>query len=509
MLQLAKYGLLLCICFSNTSWAQYYNLPNNSSFNYSVEQKLARLDDSAHSAIQPYIPFFGRRYEFVPDSAITRIKHKWLSDVLFQRSFIDLKTDSGLFRLKINPIVNIEAGRDLAGNSSNNLYTNTRGIIGAGQIGQRFYFETMFAENQSVFPSYLETQVKQQLVVPGQGRWKNFKVNGFDYAFSSGFISMQINPHLNIQLGHGKQKIGYGYRSLLLSDNALAYPYARITQQWLKGRLQYTNIYAMFMNLVSASKTINPNAERLYQKKAASFHYLSFNPNKRINIGLFQSLIWQPGDSSNKQHLSWEYFNPVMFGSIPSLGLDNRNDINIGADLRLKLNSSLSLYFQALLDHRQRNNQKTAGYAFQTGLNYFAAFGIKGLHLQSEYTATHGDCYQSKDLTSQYTHYNQTIGYVPLEGSEFMGQASYRHKRWFMQTRIQQQQHIPDQVNKNTITLLSGFAGIIVNPAYNLQLSLGALVRKQKFATFSTGDNQTQYLFVTLRTSIYNFYYDY
>ena len=32
--------------------------------------------------------------------------------------------------------------------------------------------------------------------------------NGFDYAFASGFVSLQGAKNLNIQFGHGKQKIG-------------------------------------------------------------------------------------------------------------------------------------------------------------------------------------------------------------------------------------------------------------------------------------------------------------
>lgn len=60
---------------------------------------------------------------------------------------------------------------------------------------------------------------------------------------ASGYVSYSSNKHFNFQVGHGKHFVGDGYRSLLLSDNALNYPYARITSTF--GKLQYTNLYAV------------------------------------------------------------------------------------------------------------------------------------------------------------------------------------------------------------------------------------------------------------------------
>jgi hypothetical protein len=58
---------------------------------------------------------------------------------------------------------------------------------------------------------------------------------------------------------------------LLLSDNAFNYPFARFTQQWAKGRIQYNNIYAVLMNLVPAAVKQNTGAERLFQKNLTAF----------------------------------------------------------------------------------------------------------------------------------------------------------------------------------------------------------------------------------------------
>ena len=85
-------------------------------------------------------------------------------------------------------LLNLQAGRDFADSLRAGAYTNTRGFIGSGTIGDRFYFETLLAENQSVFPGCISDQTRISKVVPGQGGWKTFKKTGYDYAFSSGFF---------------------------------------------------------------------------------------------------------------------------------------------------------------------------------------------------------------------------------------------------------------------------------------------------------------------------------
>jgi hypothetical protein len=504
--------LFFCLHLSASVYAQYYNLPNDVLFNSRVEKQLSKRDSIIHSGMQPYVPFFDAAYTNSPDTNLSKKTGKWLKDVLFHKHFIDLSKPKEQFTLRIDPILNVEGGRDLSDTAGLNLYTNTRGIIGAGTIGSRFYFETMFAENQSVFPTYLANATASAQVVPGQGRWKNFKLRGYDYAFSSGCISFQARKNINVQVGHGKQKIGYGYRSLLLSDNSFNYPYLRVTQQWFKGKLQYTNIYAVLMNLVSASAVINPNAERLYQKKCASFQYLSFNPTKFLNLGLFQGLIWQAADSRNRQHLTWHYFNPLIYSNILNFGLDNQNNIVVGADARLKLSDRFNLYGQYMLDHFKETATETDRYGYQLGFRSVESFGLKGLSLQGEWNQVRSGSYTSPlamGSDQSYSHYGQTLAYTPLEGTELTGALNYQYKRFFLVGRLNYQQHLKGQTNQNTVQIMNGRAGFIINPAYNLQLSGGLLVRTQNFHNFKGLNSQTTYFYLSVRTSLYNLYYDF
>ena len=506
--------LIVFFLFSQSARSQFYNLPNDYSFSLLTERGLAAPDSSIHGGLKPYVHFFSDKYIHVPDThrVFKYITEDPALELIFYKHFLRVEPKKEKFKLRLDPLLNLELGKDYAGKAGGLLYSNTRGVIGSGYIGDKFYFETMFAENQSFFPGYLSANVQNALVVPGQGRWKTFKGSGYDYAFSSGFISIQPLKNLNIQLGHGKQKIGNGYRSLLLSDNSFNYPYARITQQWFKGRVQYTNIYAVFMNLVSASKVINPATERLFQKKAASFQYLSVNFTKKFNVGFFQGMIWQAGDDKNKQHLDLYYFNPIIYTNLINYGLNNKNNIVTGMDAKLKLTSKIALYGQLMLDKVKKDS---SGWGWQTGITCFDALGLKNLFLQVEYNSvTKGSYMNSSGSTTDqsYSHYNQTLAYTPGYGQEFVFIGDYKKKRFFTNVRYNYQT-VP--MNQGTIdyysyvSILNAKIGYVINPSYNLNICLGVLYRTQNFSIFNNLNNTTNYIYLGFKTSLYNLYYDF
>lgn len=515
-----RFGFLLffvsLILVPVSFFAQFYNLPNDYSFSLLTERQLAAKDSSIHSNVKPYIHFFSKKYEHVIDShkVFKYIHNDPALDLVFYKHFLRVEPKKENFKLRLDPVLNLEEGKDLSHLNHGNFYSNTRGVIASGYIGNKVYFESLVAETQSSFPLYLYNYVSSSLIVPGQGRWKSFKTNGFDYAFSSGMVSIQPLKNLNIQLGHGKQKIGNGYRSLLLSDNAFNYPYLRFTQQWFKGRVQYTNIYAVFMNLVPASKYINPNTERLFQKKAASFQYLSINLSKRINLGLFQGMIWQAGDDHNRQHLDWHYFNPVIYTNLLSYGLNNKNNIVTGVDAKVKLSNKINLYGQFMLD-KVKTDSARASWGYQAGINCFDAFGVKHLFLQAEYNNVKQGSYSnpSGSITDQsYYHYGQPIAFTPGNGQELILMMDYKFRRFFVNLRYYYQE-VPQSgalaKSISYVNITNAKIGYLINPSYNLNVCFGVLYRTQNFSIFNSLNTETNYIYLSLRTSLYNLYYDF
>lgn len=506
----------LLISLSLPLKAQFYNLPNDYFFNTFSQRELAKIDsEQIHSSIQPYIPFFNKKYEFVGDThrLFKYVKNDPLLEKVFSDHLIHIRSKTNAYEFKVDPLLNIELGRSYSDTTNyKNIYTNTRGFIASGSIGKTFYFETLFSENQSQFPYYISHFNNQTGVVPGQGRYKVFKTTGYDYAFSSGFISYQPIKRLNIQLGHGKQKIGNGYRSLLLSDNAFNYPYIRITSEWFKGRLQYTNIYSVLMNLETGGSKTPPHTEPLFQKKAASFQYLSFNASKRINIGLFQGMIWNAADSMNRQHLDWQYFNPVIFSNLGYYKLNNKNNIVIGANLNIKITNAISVYGQFMGDDFSNTLALGNAFGYQAGAKYFNAFTLKNLMLQIEYNDVKEGSYNSPYVASSnqsFSHYNQNLAFTPGYGKELIVLADYKIQRIFINAKLNLQYLTLNNYSLYNNTIGRVQLGYTINHAYNFNVSLGYNYRYQDYLSFSSSNNKTSFYTFSIKSNLYNTYYDF
>ncbi len=511
-----KLTLCFLIIINGCLQAQFYNLPNEFFFNLQTQRNLSKIDSSqVHTSIQPYVYFFNNNYKFVGDTThvFKFIKDDKGIDKIFNDHLIHITSKQGKYEFKVDPLLNLENGRaEYDTTKTQKISTNTRGFIASGTIGKDFYFETMFSENQSFFPHYLQHLSNATKIIPGQGRYKTFKKTGYDYAFSSGFVSYQPIKQLNLQIGHGKQKIGNGYRSLLLSDNAFNYPYARITSQWFKGRLQYTNLFAALMNLTTGGAKTPKNTEALYQKKAMALHYLSLNVTKRFNLGLFQNMIWNAADSSNKQHLEWQYFNPIIFTNLGFYGLNNKNNNLIGANANFKITSTLSVYAQIMADDLSNTTNLGSAIGYQIGTTYFNAFNLNNLTLQAEFNDVAEGSYNSPQGTTNnqsYSHYNQTLAYTPGYGKEFIFLADYKYKRMFLNVKYNKQLISFNQYDLYTLNYTKLQFGYTLNTAYNFNVSLGYNIRKQNFLGFTASNNKTNFYTLSLKSNLYNTYYDF
>ncbi len=493
------------------------------------------------SSFKPYI---------VPITYQVKDKSKSLLYRKFKKESLLIVNDSAdKFHLTIDPLFNFEFGKDLADTSGEKLYKNTRGFIVRGSIGEKFTFESSFYENQATYAKYIDSYIAgtnnlfpqtanySYDVIPGQGRAKKFKKNGYDFGMASGYISYSPIKMFNIQVGHGKHFIGDGYRSLLLSDNAFNYPYARITTTYKN--IQYTNLYTSFMNLTDAGATTPAHIERLFQKKIGSFQFLSVNLFHRLQLGLFQGMIWEAADSTNRQYTNFNTFDPIIGVNALTYGLHNENNVLLGGTLKLKITKSISLYGQYMLDDVY--SDKGSGdirkkYGYQIGFKYFDLFTIKNLHVQAEYNSVRPYAYAAENSYQSYTHYNQALAH-PLGANfnEAVGFINYRVRDFFIEIKanyavkgmdsltnnfggnifksdnqfsiVQSLENIhTTQGLKTTIMYQDIHIGYLVNPSTNFNIVLGFTNRVEKTEKATSA---TQFVYFGIRTSLSNFYYDF
>ncbi len=498
--------------------------------------------------VEPTLSCF-KPYMVTPTFSIKdKSKGNYLYRKLKKESFMIVNDTADKFHLNVDPILCVQLGKDFVPKRGQKLYTNTRGFIVRGAIGNKFAFESSFYENQSTFPNYIDTAIAKSnklfpqtanynyAVVPGQGRSKPFHNNGYDYAMASGYISYSPFKILNIQVGSGKHFVGDGYRSLLLSDNAFNYPFARITTTFKN--IQYTNLYTSFMNLTDGGVKTPPHTERLFQKKVGSFQLLSINLFKRLQIGFFQGMIWEAADSTNRQHTNFNTFDPVIGVNALSYGMHNTNNVLLGATLKVKITNSISIYGQYMYDDSYSSSKKSGKNknGYQAGLKYFDLFTIKNLHLQLEYNSVSPYAYSASNAQQSYTHYNQALAH-PLGANfnEAIGFINYRGKDFFIElkgiyavkggdslsynyggnifksdniypiTQSLNDTHTTQGV-KTTLIIEDIHLGYSVNPNTNFNIVLGISNRTEKIANVT---NNTQFVYFGIRTSLSNLYYDF
>jgi len=524
----------------STLYCQQQNLPLNREWGLKPEKCWNKYDSIDVSNFKPLIEsqaisldkyIFYNEYKRESPYSIT---HKLIRRKVTDENFIIINDTADKFLLTIDPLFNFEYGRDRS-DSSKSFYKNTRGVLVQGNIGKKFSFESSFLENQATYVNYIKNFNDTFLVVPGQGRWKRFKANGFDFAMASGYVSYSPSKHFNFQVGTGKHFIGDGYRSLLLSDNAFNYPFARITTSF--GKFQYTNLYTSFMNLTSGGAKTPPGTEVLFQKKAGNFQFLSWNVYKRIQLGFFQGVIWQASDSMNRQHLNFNYFSPLIYNAALSEGLPGTNNVLLGWTLKLKITHSISIYGQYMMDDFSATmNSLHNKTGFQAGAKYFDLFGLKNLHLQLEYNHVRPYSYASEKSAQSYTHYNQPLA-DPL-GSNFkeaIAFLNYRIGDFFTEVKINYAIIGKDSLGKNfgnnifssdknalyginstinqmgqgvktTLQIFDFHIGYLVNPSTNFNVIIGVSNRSNKS---SVENSQSNFIYFGIRTSLNNVYYDF
>ncbi|MEO8762051.1 MAG: hypothetical protein ABI388_11205 [Bacteroidia bacterium] len=460
-----------------------------------------------HSSMQPII------YKDVPPDTLKHIKpgqdlffDKVFYDDLLKVKYIDKSSGKNRkFNLAINPVFNFSFGKDADAVKKETYITNTRGVWIKGQIGEKFIFETSFFENQSNFPTYLAAYCNTYSVVPGQGRWKAFKKDGFDYAMSNGVVHYQPGKKFSVRLGTGKQKVGVGYRSILLSDNGFNYPYLQFTASFFKQKVQYTQTYALLMNLSDGGTRIPYGTERIFQKKAASFQQLSWQVNKKINIYLFQGLIWRATDSNNVMHLNALYVNPVIFTNLAAYGFNNSNHIIEGGGWEMKPFKKTSFYGQFMYDGSYLGK---ANLGVQAGLKLFDALHIKNLYLQGEYNYVSQHAYQDYNNPAQsYTQYNQLLTTPAAFSNEMVGLASYTYKKLFIQ--VKENYSFGNNMSAQNLSYFDAKFGYMINPSYKANIAIGTTFRTYENTLLPSNPQQMQLFYISFKTSLYNIYYDF
>ena len=497
---------------------------------------------NGHTAVKPYV-FSSVNTVYDLDAEKNQFlkpdKTTWLSRKLWNEHLLEVKGDGYWFNLDF--LLDVQFGKD----NSDVSYTfnNTRTLTINGGLGNSFSFSATVYESQGRFADYINKYISNpsntfkpafsEGLVPGRGKAKGFKADAFDYPVAEGYLAYTPNKFLQFQFGNGKNFIGDGYRSLLLSDISSPMPYLKMNLNFWK--FNYTNIWLWGTDVRQPAVVNNEHA-----RKYIAIHYLSLNVNSRLNIGFFETAI-----SKGDQGFDIGFMNPLMFyRSVEfSRGEDSGNAM-LGLTAKYKLKDNLVLYSQLVVDEFSFGKISDLGYwgnkfGFQFGVKYFDAFNIKDLYIQAELNTVRPYTFAHKDPILNYGNYSQPLSHA--WGANFWESifiANYKFGRWSTSGKIVIGQKGFDDVanisnggdiyksynirkgdnnnelaqgNKATIFIADFQGRYLLNASNNLSLFGGLTVRNFSPETTSVNFNNANAVWFTLgiKADLFNWYFDF
>ena len=496
-----------------------------------------------HTASKPYVysdlqPYFD--YAAYHQS-LQKNKTSWFGRKLWNEHLVQFQGEEYWFALDFVPDFRVGVTDDAVNDQT---YVNTRALRFDGGLGKQLTFTTTVYESQGRFAGYYNQLAESMkpsggnpAIIPGIGIAKGFKTDGYDFPLAEANLSFTPSRFFNAQLGYGRNFIGDGYRSLLLSDGASPSPYLKLNTQFWK--LKYTNLYAWH-------KDVRPEAtvDATYSTKYTASHYLSLNVTKRWNVGFFESVVWS---NQNNRGFDMQFVNPIIFYRSVEFGSSSRSgNALMGLTSKYKFSNALVGYGQFLLDEFSIGDVKAGDkswknkYGYQLGLQYFQVFGVDGLQLQAEYNRVRPYVYSHSDPLTNYGHNNHSLGHQwGANFSEFIFKAHYLKGRWQADAKITVGERGLDfdndynygsniylsynddrpfdtqvevgQGNRASIFIADAQVSYLLNPSNRLKLFGGVIYRNfdplaNTAAHFSTS---TTWFQVGLRADLFNWYFDY
>lgn len=489
------------------------------------------MNDTVHTSIRPFTySDLGELSASTHDTFTPPGKwHErlWKTDLLHY--------DEGPFEITVNPAVNLGLGWDFT-EDWGYTYTNTRGVFAHGKIGEKFGFYTGFYENQALYNRYVWDAYKGKRVLPAFGLKRGFYGNAWDYYWAHGMMQYKPTHYLELFAGHGRNFIGEGHRSLLLSDNAFNYFHFGAALKFK--HFKYVVIHP-FLNDLRRDLEVNG----AYRKKYQAVHYLSLNLGKKLNIGLFESITY--GDTSRAVNSQFEfnYLNPVIFWrAIEYSQGSQRGNAMLGLNASYKFNKQIALYGQFALDEwklseiRAGNGWWANKYAIQLGVKGYDVL-LDGLHYRLEYNQVRPYMYAHKLELLNYGHFQQSMAH-PLGANfrEWIGILQYDSERWQWRahavyyrkgedingenygsdifesydTRVQDYGNEIGQGGLKEVLFVDLSSAYMVNPKWMTQLKVGVILRSESRAYdagFTGGTRAMPY--IALRHQLFNQYLDF
>lgn len=335
------------------------------------------------------------------------------------------------FFLAANPILQWKYGKQSDGYST--VFENRKGITMRMGIDDMIFIDTKIEDLQFARPLHISQYTDNYGSSPGFTLYSRYQsstlssLRGRDALRGEAYLTVPIGKYAYTRFGYGRDFVGNGIQSLLLSDFGGNYLHLNFNLQIWKLRYRY-----MIAELSGKSARQVPG-DRLLPKKFMATHMLQFKIGKQTHLGLFESVVF-----NRDKQLEWHYLLPVILFRTVERAIGSPDNILLGLDFKTTLFRRIDVYSQFVLDEFKSselfggNHWWANKWGFQLGATVYDLAGIQNLNATLEYNTVRPYTYSHRDSLAVYTHYNSPLAH-PLGANfrEYIVRLDYTpHRRW-------------------------------------------------------------------------------
>lgn len=237
-------------------------------------------------------------------------------------------------------------------------------------------------------------------------------------------IQYKPNSVFDFQVGMDKHFLGEGERSLLFGNQGIPAPFVSMKANFWK--LEYLTLHQIWREGQSMH----------YVPKASATHYLNFNHENKISIGIFESVVHVIKDTLYNRGYEVEYLNPLIFYRPQEYGIGSSDNVILGLNGFISWKNN-TLYGQFVLDdiNIQEIKNKTKWWANKYGIQagYKTWFRLKNtpVFFRTELNMVTPYTYSSTNENSSYMNQGLPVAH-PLGANfaEWYTELSFNIKRF-------------------------------------------------------------------------------
>lgn len=403
----------------------------NASSDYIGSLRLIESDNSQPEFSKVNFPYFYWQYpEYSKNNRLNITQRKFVKKIgenhfwTNPNRFFSWESKSREDYFVINPILDLAYSPKIG--KIDTFISNGRGVEIYGQMGEKLSFYTSVMDYQMSYPTFFDDYIVQNGVVPGVGNTQANKSKLTEFYYSTGYMNILLlqkkikakeKHHLDttiykidFSIGHDKQFVGNGFRSLLLSNFAPPSFYAQINYKL--GPFSYQNLFKQLV------RDMSRDTNKMLNRKYLAMHRgeIAFFKNK-FNLGFSEMIVFSRPNNA----FDITYLNPIIFYRSIERDLGSSDNALIGLDFSYKL-KALKFYGQLIIDEfrfsaitTDRNSYLNKN-GYQLGVYWFPKFkSIKQNYIQLEFNSVRPYTY-SHWSSNYYSHYNQPLAH-PLESN--------------------------------------------------------------------------------------------